>query len=219
MEKILILEDNYQLLKLISTLLTDESYQVFKGDSLKRGRDLLVKHKFDLLILDRVLRDGDSLDLLKDINKKDPHQRVLVFSKKRLVEDRIETLNLADDFLAKPFTSQEFLLKVKNILKRSKGVKLPVLKLADNSFLNYGVISDSKKTILRKKERQILECLLQYSPSIVSYELITSYVWGFTENHPSRKTVNVYIRRIRMKLGDLSKRLETIRGQGYRFLN
>lgn len=218
MEKILVLEDDPQLLHLVSKLLVDELYRVTKGDSLSRAKELLKKNNFDLLIVDRVLKDGDSLDLIEEIRKIDPHLRILVFSRKRLVEDRIKTLTLADDFLAKPFTGQEFLLKVRNILKRSKSINPAVLKLADDSYLNYSVIHNSSNSLLRNKERLILECLLKYSPAVVDYETITAYVWGYAKTHPSKKTINVYVRRIRMKLGDLAGRLETIRGQGYRFI-
>lgn len=218
MEKILILEDNQQLLQLVSAVLKSESYQVFKGDSLKRAKELLKKVNFDLLILDRVLKDGDSIDLIEEIREVDPYLRILVLSKKRFVEDRIKTLSLADDFLAKPFTTDELLLKIRNLLRRSKLIKSRGLKLSDDTNFNYGVIRNSGNLVLRKKERLILECLLKFSPAIVNYDLITSYVWGYGKQHPSKKTINVYVRRIRMKLGNLSGRLETIRGQGYRYI-
>ena len=217
MEKILILEDNQQLLQLLGEALKLESYHVFKGDSLKRAEELMKKNDFDLLVLDRVLKDGDSLELVRKIRTVDQHLRILVLSQKRFVEDRIETLNLADDFLAKPFTTDELLLKVKNILKRSKIIESPKLKLSDSCELKYGVINNSG-IVLRKKERLILECLLKYSPAIVNYKMITSYVWGYAKSYPSKKTINVYIRRIRMKLGILSSHLKTVRGQGYRYL-
>jgi two-component system OmpR family response regulator len=219
MEKILILEDNHQLLELMSSILRAEKQQVFKVNSIKRAKNLISKKAFDLLILDRILPDGDVLDLLEEIREKDQFLRILMLSRKSMLADRLKSLSLADDFLAKPFNTQEFLLKVENLLKREKKTNKNVLKLSDDNYFSYGESSGPIMTALREKERLILECLLEHSNSIVSYERLTSYVWGFTEIRPNKKTINVYIRRIRMKIAEHAANLKTVRGQGYIYLS
>jgi len=218
MFKILLLEDDLSFLKTLKELLNKANYQVDIARELSRAEELVYEQEYDLLIFDRLIADEDSLNFLEELRAKQYFMRVLLISHKKLLLDRILALKVADDFLAKPFASKELLLKVKNLLSRSR-VKLkeqyvcPQFFLSDSGLLTS--INGKESFYLPKKERKILECLLLHQNQAVSYQTLINYVWPRTDDLPQQRTLNVYVRRIRLKIGRFSQYLKTIRDYGF----
>mgnify|MGYP002344854347 FL=1 len=217
MQKVLILENDWLVLSLLRDFFKKQNYLINFAQSLKRAEELLKRNTFDLFLCERILPDGDTLFLLEKIKEKNLFMKVLVFSHKKSLIDRITILKLADDFIAKPFNSIEFLLKIKNILSMDKIFRQNYLEetrflLKDSSSLN------TQAERFRPQELKILECFYKHKNIIVSYETISAYVWGYKEPLPIKKTINVYVRRIRSKLNK-NFVIETIKNRGYKFID
>ena len=120
MFKILILEDDLILLKTLKDVLCKNHYQVDLAHDLNRAEQLIADNDYDLLIFDRLVNNEDSLEFLEALRADQTFIRVLIISQKKLIDDRLLSLKVADDFLAKPFVIKELLLKVNNLLSRSK---------------------------------------------------------------------------------------------------
>ena len=218
MFKILILEDDLILLKTLKDVLCKNHYQVDLAHDLNRAEQLIADNDYDLLIFDRLVNNEDSLEFLEALRADQTCIRVLIISQKKLIDDRLLSLKVADDFLAKPFVIKELLLKVNNLLSRSK-YKLEENFVCPYFYLNEaGLVQDlatGNCFYLPKKERQILECLLLHQNQAVSYQTLINYVWPRTDNIPQQRTLNVYVRRIRLKIGRFSRYIKTIRDFGF----
>lgn len=217
MKKVLILESDQPILYLLSDFLKKQNHLISCAQSIQRAEELLKKDNFDLFLCERILPDGDVIALLDKIKEKNLFMRVLVCSHKKSLIDRIEVLKLADDFVAKPFNLTELTLKIKNILSLEKINKQNLLE--NSPFLLRDNCSKNNETNhFRPQEIRILECFLKHKNMVISYETISSYVWGYKEPLPIKKTINVYIRRIRTKLAPMFK-IKTIKNRGYKFID
>lgn len=217
MQKVLILENDWQVLSLLCDFFKKQNHLVNCAQSIKRAEKLLKQINFDLFICERLLSDGDVLFLLDKIKEKNLFMRTLVFSRKKSLIDRIEVLKLADDFVAKPFNSTELLLKIQKMLFLEKRIKQNFFE--ESIFLlKDGIASNTHANRFRPQELKILECFLKHKNMVISYETLAAYVWGYKEPLPIKKTINVYIRRVRSKLS-ASFKIETIKNIGYRFID
>lgn len=217
MKKILILENDWLILSSLNDFLKNKGCLVSCSQSIKRAEELLEKDCFDLFLSERILEDGDILNLLEKLKDKKLFMRSLIFSQRKSLKDRISVLKLADDFVAKPLDLTELCLKIENLLKLEK--------IDDSGFIENKLLllkdSDALTNCehFRPQELRILECLLKHKNMVVSYEIISSYVWGYKEPLPMRKTVNVYIRRIRMKLFLQNLKIITFKNRGYKLID
>ena len=172
MKKILILENDWNLLSSLSDFLKKKGHLSYCSQSIKRAEELFKKNTFDLLLCERVLPDGDALDLLEKIKERNLFTKVLVFSSKKSLVDRIATLKLADDFIAKPFNFTELTLKIKNILRLEK---IANQDFFENSFLSFreDAFLNDKVNHFRPQELKILECFSKHKNMVISYETIS----------------------------------------------
>ena len=171
MHKILILEDDWALANQIKQSLRQFDYQIDLVQDLKRCEIILIKNSYDLLIFDRLINGEDSISLLEELRQKKYFTRALVMSQKKLLTDRLLSLKIADDFLAKPFVMSELSLKVQNLLSRSKIFLSKTQRCQSFSLADSGVVNDYvhlQKIHLAKKEAKILECLLLHQNQAVS---------------------------------------------------
>ncbi len=215
MLKVLILENDWLILSFLKSYLENKGFEVNCVQSISRAENLLKSKCFDLLLCERIMADGDVFDLLERIRDKNIFMKVMLFSRKKSLRDRIKALSLANDFLAKPFNFTELSLKIDNLLKLEKIDQNLIVEdsflLKDSAVLNYN-------NHFRPQELKILECLNRYKNMIVTYEMISSYVWGCKEPLPTKKTISVYIRRIRIKINIKKIKIITIKGRGYRLI-
>ena len=218
MYRILLLEDDRVLLNSLTALLKKSHYLVDATNKLDSASNLLTVNNYDLLIADRLIGNQDSLDLIDDLRFDHYFLKVLVMSCKKMLNDRLLSLKLADDFLAKPIVASELLLKVKNLLCRSKTMLSQNL-ICSNFILNESgwVYNHQGQAIvhLPSKEAKILQCLLIHQSQAVSYQTLFNYVWPMTDDYPQQRTLNVYVRRIRLNLGQLANNIHTIRNYGF----
>lgn len=181
--------------------------------------DLLEKKKYSVVVIDQVLDDGDGLELVQYLKDIAPQIKVLVCSKLGNERDRISGLEIgADAYLPKPFSFTEFSLILQNLLRIHKQIDEHIITAGDVTlFPQSGIVNIGTTQLqLRKKETELLMCLMIHKNTVVSRDALIEYVWGITDSTPNYNTLDVYIRRIRMSFTCVhAQKIKTIRSFGY----
>lgn len=220
--KILIIEDQEKLAKLIKKGLEQEGYTAdYLMDGESGQRRLELNHKdYDLLILDLMLPRKSGYEVCKNIRDLKISIPVLVLTAKDGVEDKVSLLDAgADDYIVKPFSFKELLARVRALLRRPESVlpnKLQVGNLILNRTTREAFV-DNKEIRLTLKEFALLEFLMRRPNQVVDREQIITNVWDFDVDL-FNNIVDVYINKLRNKIDGKKARktIETVRGVGYR---
>lgn len=224
--KILIIDDEKDILNLIETVLKKEGFtRIYKSSNGNEGLNLFYKISPDLVILDIMLGDMEGYDVCKYIREKS-NIPILFISAKSEEIDKILGFSLGgDDYITKPFSPKELAYRVKAHLRRSSYLMEPfkdeVLEFGPFIMnVNGGTLLKNGKTIdLKPKELKILEYLVRNANQIKTKEQIYDNVWG-EEYIGDDNTIMVHIRRLRKKIEDNPsnpKYILTIKGLGYKF--
>lgn len=217
MKKILLVEDDLHLSKIITQSLTPQ-YDIYQSTSVAETFGLLESSSFDVILLDRLLTDGDAIDVIEYMASAHYQTKIIVISSLYKVAEKIRGLELgADDYLPKPFSLGELKLKVAKACCYSKQKSIDQFTFKGITFTpSSGEISVGLRTArLRKKESDILACLCKYKNQVVSRTLLLDEVWANSDVMPTQTTLDVYIRRIRMVLQAHKSLIVTKRGFGY----
>lgn len=190
---------------------------------ISKAIDLLEEKPFSVVVIDRVLDDGDGLELVEYLRDISPQVKVLVCSQLGSETERISGLELgADAYLPKPFSFTEFSLILHKLLHIHKQIEDTTLSAGDVQLNpNSGIVTIQGTDFkLRKKESQLLACLMIHKNAVVSRNALIEYVWGISTETPNYNTLDVYIRRIRMTLTHkYAYKIKTIRSFGYSFVS
>lgn len=222
MGKVLIVEDDKEIGKLLSESFSSQGYKCHVVGSLSEAYTyLLSSSDLSLIILDLILPDGDGLGLLKYLRStlKFKNLPIIIISARGGELDRVLGLELgADDYIVKPFSVREVIIRANRILKKD---------LEPKEILNYGPLKiDKKKKVIFLKEKpltltpteyKILEFLLENPERVVGREELIRIIWPVEKEYYSR-VLDAYICRLRTKLGEYGKIIETVRGFGYRLV-
>lgn len=226
MDKILVIEDDKDIAELIEFNLRAENYRVELSHNGKEGLQRAQKAPPDLILLDLMLPDLSGLEICKELKRNDrtKHIPILMVTAKGTEVDRVVGFELgADDYLAKPFSTRELTLRVKAILRRtqSKGAETP-------GEIQFGILSlDPSKYEVRVQgelakltalEFKLLKYLLDMKGRVATRDMLLDRVWGY-DSELNTRTVDTHIKRLREKLGEAGKYIETLRGLGYRFVD
>ncbi len=223
-QSILVIEDDAQIRRVLSTTLGAHGYEVLTADSGRGGRKLAAKHRPALIILDLGLPDVDGLDLIRKL-RSEATQEILVLSARGSEAVKVRALDLgADDYLTKPFELSELLARVRVALRRVRQETKPdqsvVLRSAGLTIdLTRRVVSRHGEQIhLTPIEFQLIATLVKHRDKILTHEQLLAEVWG--KGHESNTQY------LRIYLGGLRKKLElnparpkfllTVPGVGYR---
>ena len=212
MYSILLIEDNEYIVKGIKYLLEANNFKVTVASTLSDAKKL-IENKYDLIILDLMLPDGDGLDFYEEYLK---NKATLVLTAKDDEDIISSSLDSGiEDYIIKPFRSKELLARINKILKRNK----------DNEIITVGNVSvdteagrvfvDNKEINLTSLEYRILLLLFQNLNRIVTRDILIDRIWDITHKYVEDNTLTVYIKRIREKLGN-DDIIKTIKGIGYR---
>ena len=134
------------------------------------------------------------------------------------VADKVKTLQQgADDYLAKPFSSQELLIRIQRLLEKEKVLPQDYYSVGEvKLYPETGqLLLRDKKITLRKRESQVLACLLKKPKQVVTRAMLIDQIWRGQDDIPCYSTLDVYVRRIRMVLGQKFNVIKTVRGFGY----
>ena len=200
--------------------LIEEGHIVDVAHDGEDGQHLAQANAYDLIILDVMMPKKDGLQVCRELRSKGMHTPVLMLTAKDTVEEKVMGLDAgADDYLVKPFAFAELLARVRSLLRRDGMVKTPEIRIGDlilNS-LTRDVRRGSNTIDLTNKEYVILEYLMRNPNVVLSRTLIEEHAWNYDFGSVSN-LIDVYVRRLRNKLGDDGKHelIQTVRGAGYR---
>ena len=225
-DKILLVEDEPDLLQTLAFNFENEGYKVAKAlDGKEAMKFLEDDDSIPLVILDLMLPDMSGLDICRHIRAADNLKDILVImvTAKGEEVDRVVGFEVgADDYVVKPYSVRELLLRVGGMLKRSSKenqsndkdlVEYEDLKIDNNKHKVY--LSDEKIS-LTSKEFKLLKHLLLKADKVQSRDNLLEKVWGYN-NDVTTRTVDTHIKRLRSKIGKYGDKIETIRGEGYLF--
>lgn len=219
--KALIVEDQDRLGRFLQQGLTECSYTVTLARTCAAATDAIVESAYDVVILDLGLPDGDGLDLLRTWRKGGFQEPVLILSARDGVQDRVKGLDIgADDYLAKPFSLEELLARVRSLVLRHAAVKQVVLEHAGIclDLLSHTVTLNGKAVDLTSREYALLEVFMQNQGRILPRTLISEKIWS-AHYDVDTNLLDVYMSRLRAKLEVPGKPLfKTVRGVGYQLL-
>lgn len=218
MTKILVIEDDPAIQRLLQRGLAIEGHEVVSAADGESGLKLFREQQPDLIILDLMLPGVDGMEVCERIRQKSTVP-ILILTAKDAVQDRVEGLDAgADDYLVKPFNLEELLARVRALLRRTEAERQPLLRFADVSMdtTTYEVYRGERKLKLTKKEYQLLELFLRHPRQVLTRETIFDRIWGYDFGGESN-VLEVYIRYLRQKLeeGGEPRLIYTVRGIGY----
>lgn len=217
--RILVIEDEIKVSNFIRQALEEEQYavdQAFNGDD---GFALAEAYGYDLMVLDLMLPKKGGMDFLKDLRKKGSRVPILILTAKDSVLDKVRALDSGgDDYLTKPFSIEEFLARVRALLRRGKTDHGGIL-CAGNLTLNpasRSVFRGKRKIELTNKEYALLEYFLRNVGRVLTRSMIAEHVWNI-DFDTETNVIDVYVTHLRNKIdkGETSRLIQTIRGVGY----
>lgn len=209
--KILLIEDNEMIIKALKYLLESHEFIVDVATTIKEAKESITS-KYDLIILDVMLPDGNGLDFFKNYVS----IPALVLSAKYEEEDVVKAIDLGvQDYIIKPFRSMELLSRINNIIKRNKKNTIKEFQNIKFDMDAYKIFIDDKEVVLTALELKILFLMLENSGCLVTREMIIDKIWDASGKFVNDNTLSVYIKRIREKLKN-DDLIKTIKGIGYR---
>ncbi len=215
----LVIEDEPDIGAYVGRLLGELSGIVDIVGSISDARQALGNFAYDLAIVDRMLPDGDALDIVAALSQLPERPAIIMLTARDAKEDVIDGLNGgADDYLGKPFEPQEFVARVRAVLRRPRRL-LPSLLSLGNVELRLGTneaVVAGNKVLLRRREALILEALLMRRDRVIAREALVEAIYGFDDEIESN-TLEAQVSRLRKKLGQLGGNVEirSMRGIGY----
>ncbi|MDF1699148.1 MAG: response regulator transcription factor [Saprospiraceae bacterium] len=224
--RILLVEDEEQIRKLIKMNLELEGYEVVAIDNGRKAIDVIEGQHFDLMILDVMLPEVDGFQICQKVRLNNTKVGIIILSAKDTSQDRITGLKYgADDYLTKPFNLEELLLRVSNLLKRSSDESVNELEYYEFggnkvNFVTYEAEGQNGNLRLTQKEVLLLKMLVERKNEVVSRKEILQNVWGY-DVFPSTRTIDNFILNFR-KYFEVDPRkpvyFHSVRGVGYKFL-
>ena len=222
--KILIIEDEPDIRKNLEYNLSREGYSVLTAASIAEAEQLIYSNNLSLILLDLMLPDGSGLELCKKM-KSDPDVQnlpIIILTAKDNEVDKVVGFEIgADDYVTKPFSVRELILRIKAVLKRGQNKK-DIVEI-DRQFGDLKIDVDSHEVYvdgelvnLTALEFKLLIQLVDRRGRVQSREQLLADVWGYSAEVTTR-TVDTHIKRLREKLGTMGKYVQTIRGVGYKF--
>ena len=218
--KVLIIEDEEAIANLVKINLTAEGYHCTCAYDGKAGADYLEKEAFDLILLDIMLPEEDGLSILNKLkgNAATAHIPVIMLTAKGSEFDKVTGLDMgADDYVAKPFGTMELISRIRAVLRRSQKTQDDRTYTIGGLYVNPAkhIITVSGEAVsLSYKEYLLLMVLLEAEGNVVERDRLLTSVWG--EYYTESRTLDVHIRKLRVKLGDAGKLIQTIKGIGYK---
>ncbi|NMB68133.1 MAG: response regulator transcription factor [Chloroflexi bacterium] len=217
-ERILIIEDDEAILRVLRRALAYEGYRVDTAPDGESGLNQARDYHPDLVILDWMLPGMDGLEVCQRL-RAGGSVPVLMLTAKDTLQDRVQGLDAgADDYMVKPFELDELLARVRALLRRTQPERIPMLSFADLT-LDTSTRQASRRgrvISLTAKEYDLLELFMRHPRQVLTREMIFDRVWGYDFGGESN-VLDVYIRYLRQKLEieDEQRLIHTVRGVGY----
>jgi two-component system, OmpR family, phosphate regulon response regulator PhoB len=220
MERVLIVDDDPDIQRLVSYNLSQAGFQVTAASSGRTALEAVHVQHPDLIVLDLMLPDIDGMEVCRTLRQRDDSRRIpIVMLTARSEEiDRVVGFELgADDYVMKPFSPRELVLRIKSIFRRVREDRTDVLQAGSVQLFpqRRQVTVNNHPIVLTAKEFDLLQELMRARGNVLTREMLMDKVWGYHGDATSR-TLDTHVRRLREKLGDDGMLVETVRGVGYR---
>lgn len=214
-KKILIIEDEIDLIKVLKDTFEKENFQVFCAEDGEDGIEKFYEKNLDLILLDINMPKKNGWEVCSEVRKQSNIPIIMMTARDSEI-DELKGLNIgADDYITKPFSLKVLIVKVKKILKIDENSSFKT----DGIYFDFksGELKiDDKDIELTRREIQFLEYLIKNKGIIFSREQLLNDVWGFDFEGDDR-VVDTLVKRVRKKLGTYSDMIKTVRGMGYIF--
>jgi len=220
MERVLIVDDDPDIQRLVSYNLGQAGFQVTTASSGRLALETVQKHPPDLIILDIMMPDIDGREVCRTLRQRESSRRIpiIMLTARGDEIDRVVGFELgADDYVMKPFSPRELVLRVKSIFRRVGEQKTETVHIGKIQLLpqRRQVIVNNQQIVLTAKEFDLLHELMQARGNVLTREFLMDKVWGYHGEATSR-TLDTHVRRLREKLGDEGDMVQTVRSVGYR---
>jgi len=223
MKQVFIVEDEKDLVELLTYNLEKEGYRVLSSLDGAEALKKIPEKSPDIILLDLMLPGADGLTVCKTL-KADPktaHIPIVMLTAKGEESDKVVGLELgADDYVTKPFSVKELAARVKAVLRRFEkaGEGEPRQKFKELLLdrVKHQVTLKNETLELTAKEFELLDYLLTHPERVLSRDVLLNNVWGY-DYFGTTRTVDVHVRRLREKLGAYAKYVQTVKGYGYQF--
>jgi len=219
---ILLVEDDMNLGFVIQDNLKMNGFQVHLSQDGKEGLNAFGEGDYDLCLLDVMMPKKDGFSLASDIRKLDTEVPIIFLTAKTMTEDKVKGFKVgADDYITKPFSTDELILRIEAILKRTmKNESTNQNEFVLGSFVydvdNYLLKHDSEDKKLTKKEAEILKILCENKDKVIERELVLNLVWG-DDSYFNGRSLDVFITKLRKYLkADESVKITNVHGVGFK---
>lgn len=223
-EKILIIEDEQNIVELVKYNLEREGYCVLSATRGNAGLEKARRENPDLILLDLMLPELDGIEICKILkqNPRTANLPIIMLTAKSEETDRVLGLELgADDYVVKPFSPRELVARIKAVLRRGR-------EFAAKKVLRGGAIEvdldrhlvmvKKKEVVLTSKEFHLLKTLMEAEGRVLTRDYLLDKVWGYDPSLPiETRTVDMHIGQLRKKLKTEAHRIVTVKNAGYRF--
>jgi two-component system alkaline phosphatase synthesis response regulator PhoP len=221
MARVLVVEDERNIVELVQLYLTNEGYQVSAAYDGREAMRLARSERPDLVVLDLMLPEMDGFEVCRRLRESGNDLPIIMLTARDDDVDKIVGLEIgADDYVTKPFNPRELVARVRAVLRRSeRKAKRPLLRLGDVT-VDAGsreVHVGDRALALRLKEFDLLSALMENAEIVLSREQLLQVVWGY-DFYGDTRTVDVHIARLREKLRGSTLEIETVWGIGYKLV-
>lgn len=218
--RILLVEDNRRLSESLRLTLEEDGYAVDTAYDGLDGEEMGLISSYDIIILDIMLPGKDGLEVCRELRDRRVSTPILMLTARDALDDRVRGLDSgADDYLVKPFEVDELRARIRALLRRESSSKSGSLQVADLVLdpATHTVRRGDQPIELTAKEFSLLEYLMRHPNHLITRAMAEEHLWSY-DHVIASNVVDVYIRRLRLKIDDPSevKLLETLRGAGYR---
>ncbi len=231
--KLLIVEDEEAIRNGLVDVFVFHGYEVDVAEDGNKGLQLATSGQFDLILLDVMLPHVDGFEICRQVREKDKEQAIIMLTAKSADDEIIQGLSLgADDYVSKPFSVSQLVLRVQAVLRRSRsgvvadgvlslapGLSIDTLNLSGERTIN----GESESLQFTRREIEVLEYLYQHRERPVPREELLHRVWGYHQSMDiETRTVDIHIAKLRRKIEPNAKEptvLLTVRGAGYRLMS
>jgi DNA-binding response OmpR family regulator len=221
---ILVVDDEMDVVDLVRYHLHRAGFDVISALTGPAGLAAARESRPSAIVLDLMLPQLSGTEVFKALKRNDQTSGIpiLMLTAKAAPSERIAGLELGvDDYITKPFSPRELVLRIQNLLRRMRSVQASSIVNVDEFCLdkgNFEISLQGKRLDLTTTEFKLLAVLVERRGRILSRETLLHDVWGY-ENVIDTRTVDTHVRRLREKLGTAAERIVTVRGEGYRFLS
>ena len=214
-KKILIVEDEVNLMEVLEDTLLEENFEIFKAYEGSAAIDMFYEVNPDLVLLDINLPKKDGWTICKEI-RNDSNKPIIIMTARDTELDELKGLSIgADEYLTKPFSLKILTLRIKKLLKIENEDYYLYETLRFN-FGTYELIIDSQNIEITKKESLFLDYIIKNKGKLLTRDMLLNEVWGYDFDGDNR-VVDTLIKRTRKKLSPYGDLIKTVRGMGYMF--